>query len=163
MFCSSCGQKLDPKVKFCSNCGATTDSTPVKTQPQASYQPQQPVHSGPYQQQPTYYQPQPYLPHKSEGLALILSWFILPGAGQIYAGKIGKGVGFMIGIIIGWIFYGISFIFLFFWSSMALWVIIPIIMLGIQIWCIVDAYQTAKSFNSFVARTGRAPNPGDTW
>ncbi|MET4016307.1 GYF domain-containing protein [Bradyrhizobium sp. S3.2.12] len=62
---------------------------------------------------------------KSPGIALLLS-FLWCGAGQMYCGRVGKGILMMLGAI-------------------ALW----FILLGwiIQIWSMVDAYQTAKQMN----------------
>jgi TM2 domain-containing membrane protein YozV len=62
---------------------------------------------------------------KSPGVALLLS-FLWCGAGQIYCGRVGKGILMFVGAV-------------------ALW----FILLGwiIQIWAMVDAYQTAKRMN----------------
>jgi TM2 domain-containing membrane protein YozV len=62
---------------------------------------------------------------KSPGVALLLS-FLWCGAGQIYCGRVGKGILMFVGAV-------------------ALW----FILLGwiIQIWSIIDAYQTAKQMN----------------
>jgi len=62
---------------------------------------------------------------KSPGVALLLSFFIC-GAGQMYCGRVGKGILMLIGCI-------------------ALW----IILLGwtIWIWSMIDAYATAKDMN----------------
>lgn len=62
---------------------------------------------------------------KSAGVALLLS-FLLCGAGQMYCGRVGKG-------------------FLMLFGAIALW----FILLGwiIQIWSMIDAYQTAKQMN----------------
>ena len=88
-------------------------------------------------QQPPYYQ-QPYgygynqqyyytpaVQTKNPGLALFLS-FIMPGAGQVYNGDIGKGIllffafWVLVWILIGWIF----------------WIV-----------AMVDAYQSAQNIN----------------
>jgi len=62
---------------------------------------------------------------KSPGVALLLS-FLWCGAGQIYCGRVGRGILMFVGAV-------------------ALW----FILLGwiIQIWSMVDAYQTAKQMN----------------
>jgi hypothetical protein len=62
---------------------------------------------------------------KSPGVALLLS-FLWCGAGQIYCGRVGKGILMFVGAV-------------------ALW----FILLGwiIQIWSMVDAYKTAKQMN----------------
>ena len=62
---------------------------------------------------------------KSPGIALLLS-FLWCGAGQIYCGRVGRGILMFVGAV-------------------ALW----FILLGwiIQIWAMVDAYQMAKKMN----------------
>lgn len=62
---------------------------------------------------------------KSPGVALLLS-FLFCGAGQIYCGRVGKGILMFIGAVLLWL-----------------------VLLGwiIQIWSMVDAYQTAKKMN----------------
>jgi TM2 domain-containing membrane protein YozV len=62
---------------------------------------------------------------KSAGVALLLS-FLLCGAGQMYCGRVGKGILMLIGCIALW------FILL----GWAVW-----------IWSMVDAYATAKDMN----------------
>jgi TM2 domain-containing membrane protein YozV len=60
----------------------------------------------PMQIQPQgYYPPQPYYPPQvwNPGIAAVLSLFI-PGAGQMYKGKIGEGVGWLIFTVIGYAF-----------------------------------------------------------
>jgi TM2 domain-containing membrane protein YozV len=62
---------------------------------------------------------------KSPGVALLLS-LLLCGAGQMYCGKVGKGILMLIGCVFLWlVFLG--------------WII--------SIWSMVDAYHTAKQMN----------------
>jgi TM2 domain-containing membrane protein YozV len=62
---------------------------------------------------------------KSPGVALLLS-FLICGAGQMYCGRVGKGILMLIGCIVLWF-----------------------ILLGwtIWIWSMIDAYTTAKDMN----------------
>jgi TM2 domain-containing membrane protein YozV len=62
---------------------------------------------------------------KSAGVALLLS-FLICGAGQMYCGRVGKGILMLIGCIALW------FIFL----GWIIW-----------IWSMIDAYATAKDMN----------------
>jgi TM2 domain-containing membrane protein YozV len=64
---------------------------------------------------------------KNAGVAAILSFFF-PGSGQVYNGETGKGIGILIGTIIGY------FIF-----------VIP----GVIVWLygLYDAYTTAQKMN----------------
>jgi len=165
MFCSNCGMEIEEGIKFCSYCGASLDAFQKGAKQSVEYQPkaQQPSHSGPYQQSTVYYQtPQAYLPHKSEVVALILSWFVFPGLGHIYAGKIGRGLGFLFGLMGGGIVVGVSAMWII-WYAFPLLIVLIVGLVVIQIWCLVDSYQTAGKYNKFVARTGRAPQPGDVW
>ncbi len=65
---------------------------------------------------------------KSEAVALLLS-FLFPGLGQIYVGKVGRGLAFLIGtIVLTIITFGIG--------GFIVWV-----------WNIIDAYNQAKKHN----------------
>ena len=165
MFCSNCGEKIEENVNFCPYCGATLGSVQKEVAKPVQYQPQvqQPSYSGPYQQPTAYYQPpQTYLPNKSEIVAVVLSWFVLPGLGQMYAGKISRGLGFLIGITVGGVCLGVGAFWLI-WAALPLFIILILAIIAIQIWCVVDAYQTAAKYNKFVARNGRPPQSGDVW
>ncbi|WP_456372824.1 hypothetical protein [Methanocaldococcus sp.] len=77
---------------------------------------------------------------KSVGIAVLLS-FVIPGAGQMYLGKVGKGIILLIatGILIA------------FGLLLSLLVIgIPLLLLGLIIWIysIYDAYKSAKDYNA---------------
>ena len=113
VICPNCG-KNTPEGKFCEQCGASVQTTQTFQQPVA----QQPV----YPQQPAAAKEE-----KSAGVAAILS-FIFTGSGQVYNGDLLRGIGILVGTIIG------SFIFL-----------IP----GIIVWIygIYDAYTTAQKMN----------------
>jgi len=62
---------------------------------------------------------------KSEVLAIVLS-LIIPGAGQMYCGKIGRGVGILIVTIV---------------------LLIVFVGVIVYIWQIYDAYKCAKEYN----------------
>lgn len=113
VICPNCG-KNTPEGKFCEHCGASVQTTQTFQQPAA----QQPV----YTQQPAAVKTE-----KSAGVAAILAFFFT-GSGQVYNGNVGKGIGILIGTIIGY------FIF-----------VIP----GIIVWIygVYDAYTTAQKMN----------------
>jgi TM2 domain-containing membrane protein YozV len=69
---------------------------------------------------------------KSPGLAAVLSFFWC-GLGQIYNGQIGKGIA-------------VGFAYLICWFLWILLIGIPLT-LGLWIWGMVDAYQTAERMN----------------
>ena len=121
-FCSSCGAALIGKSTTCMKCGYTkTKYNPMAAGAQ----------------------------YKNEGTGLILSivlgLFCLNGIGQIYAGKVGRGIGIMIGswvlIVVGVLTLGIGLI----------------AYLAIFIWQIFDTKNLCKEYNEFVSLNGRPP------
>ena len=110
VICPNCG-KNTPEGKFCEQCGASVQTTQTF-------------------QQPVVQQPAAAKEEKSAGVAAILS-FIFTGSGQVYNGDLLRGIGILVGTIIG------SFIFF-----------IP----GIIVWIygIYDAYTTAQKMNKGV-------------
>jgi len=152
LFCSHCERDL-PTFRFCPVCGNPPGPQPNVT-PQ--YTPQQAPPNQPQGQPPqnnyynnNYYQNPPVLGTKSEALAIILS-LLLAGVGQMYMGKVGRGIGILLGVIIlgaiggATIVIGIGFII----------IIIVIIMF---IWQIIDAYNLCKKYNSYLLQNGRPP------
>jgi len=74
--------------------------------------------------------------HKNETLAAILS-FLIPGLGQVYVGKIGRGITLFILSFIG-LFLVIGYIIVWAYS-------------------VYDAYRLAKYYNYLLLRLGRPP------
>jgi TM2 domain-containing membrane protein YozV len=89
IFCSNCGKKLKPKgeLRNCPKCDA--DLTDYTRQPSSS------VENFPYKN-----------PGTTALLAFIGGVIALPGIGHIYVGKVGMGVGILIG---GFILYALTF------------------------------------------------------
>jgi TM2 domain-containing membrane protein YozV len=86
MVCPSCGKTVaDESMQFCPACGYSFTNQPPQPYPPSPYGPQ------PYGQ--------PAYPQKSVIIALILSFFI-PGLGQLYIGKIKRGVAFIVTAVI---------------------------------------------------------------
>jgi TM2 domain-containing membrane protein YozV len=88
MVCPSCGRTVtDPSMGFCPACGYSFAQQP--SQPYQSY--------APYQ-----YGPQPYArpdyPRKSMVIAFLLS-FLVPGVGQLYVGKVLRGIVYILTLI----------------------------------------------------------------
>ena len=123
-FCGSCGAALIGKSTTCMKCGYTKTKYNPMTPPQGAL-------------------------YKNEGTGLILSivlgLFCLNGIGQIYAGKVGRGIGIMIGswvlIVVGVLTFGIGLI----------------AYLAIFIWQIVDTKNLCREFNEYVSQNGRPP------
>ncbi|MGQ4832909.1 MAG: zinc-ribbon domain-containing protein [Candidatus Asgardarchaeia archaeon] len=149
--CPYCGATIPADAVFCPNCGAQLSSGPTAQPAYQQSQPATPTYVP--QQAPPPVPPQPTVPttatsypvaqskEKDTAIAAILS-FLLPGLGQIYVGKVGRGIGIFIGAII---IAFISFI-LFFIPSIIYWA-----------WNIYDAYNLAKTYNEEYRRTGSPP------
>jgi TM2 domain-containing membrane protein YozV len=156
--CSNCRNELAPDARFCDKCGRPVD------QQQQQYQQ--------YQQQPQYgppppqYQPYPYyVKEKEAALAIVLS-LLIPGVGQIYCGRILRGILILVLIpgfsmvlslaLYGMVMYngtGSGFMF----NFPIVFIIIFLIGIILWIWQIVDAYRLANRYNEELRRTGRAP------
>lgn len=75
----------------------------------------------------------PYARRKDAGVATLLSFF-LPGAGQLYNGQVGKGLGFiLVSIFVNFplMFVGVGFL-----TALVTW-----------IWSMVDAHSSAERIN----------------
>jgi TM2 domain-containing membrane protein YozV len=89
IFCSNCGKKLMPngELRNCPKCDA--DLTAYTRRPSSSVE---------------------NLPYKNPGTTALLAFIggilALPGIGHIYVGKVGMGVGILIG---GFILYALTF------------------------------------------------------
>ncbi len=70
-YCSNCGAKLKPEADVCLKCGKSVGKSGRKGQS-----------------------------NKDPGIAALMS-FIIPGAGQIYCGRIGRGLAFLFGTALG--------------------------------------------------------------
>lgn len=135
-YCSRCGNLARDDAQFCSRCGA-----PLGGGFQSYSQGNQTTVSYTYRKD-----------EKEAILALILS-VIIPGVGQMYCGKVGRGIGILVLISL---FSFVSFIPLFlmmdpvdfnFAGFFALNVVMSIIVLIIYIWQIYDAYRCADDYN----------------
>lgn len=135
-FCTHCGAVLINKNMPCPQCGhsrTTFNNIPTPNQPRGS---------------------PPHIMYKSEGntiiLAIVLGIFGLNGIGHLYIGKIGKGIGFLIGSII---LFAIGIATLFFVVGAFLLIIYFVIF----IWQIIDARNLCREYNHSVQTTGNPP------
>lgn len=129
MFCPKCGSDVEVGSSYCKNCGASLDHTPQSAYQSSTYQSGMP--------------PQYAIPLKNSGIAAVLS-FIIPGAGLLYAGQIGKGlmyfiIGLALTLAVALLFPFIIF-FLIFW-----------------VWQVYDAYNTTEEYNHILQSTGQKP------
>ena len=113
VICSNC-RKNTPEGKFCEHCGASLQSTQTFQQPVV-------------QNVGGTVQPPVVKKEKNALLAALLS-FIFTGSGQVYNGQTGKGIGILIGAIIGYFIFVIPGVLVF-------------------IYGIYDAYTTAQKMN----------------
>ncbi|MHA1713683.1 MAG: zinc-ribbon domain-containing protein [Candidatus Ranarchaeia archaeon] len=143
-YCPYCGASNPPGAAFCEKCGAPIQVAQV---PQPSPQQPQPAYSPP----PAYSPAVPPIPtapvgqltqaqieaiehkRKSGALAFILS-LIIPGLGQVYSGKLARGILFFFGVI----FLGVILI-----TSGIGVLAIPIVLLLTAI----DAYKQVQKHN----------------
>lgn len=130
MFCPSCGKEISNDVSYCPSCGADVKNfgTARHTdEPNVIY----------------------VTETKSEGLALVLS-FLIPGLGQMYDGKIVRGLGFLfICPILALILLFLPGFYIFGFA-----LIIPII---VWIYGVYDAYRLAQEYNDYLHRYNKKP------
>jgi len=116
---------MEQDAVYCSNCGALLTQQPQPAQPTV----------------PPYAPSRPVVGLKNEGLAAVLSAF-WSGLGQIYVGRIGRGIGIMVGFVM---------------VALISWILLEIPLLIYWVWNIYDAYNLAKTFNQELMRTGLPP------
>ncbi|HEU0016431.1 MAG TPA: hypothetical protein VFQ45_22315 [Longimicrobium sp.] len=86
MYCRECGQKISSEAPTCPRCGVPhpvllPDGTPAAAAAAWAV---------------------PYTAPRDNGLAGVLSFFV-PGAGQIYRGRVGQGFAWMLAVPIGYV------------------------------------------------------------
>jgi len=112
--------------------------------------PQQPNYNPNPPQQPNYNpNPQNYAGYKTESTTLILAIVLgiigLPGIGHMYVGKVGKGVGILIG---GMVLLGIGIV------TMGIGIIVYLILF---IWQIFNSRNLCRQYNQYLSQNGRPP------
>jgi len=119
-FCPKCGKEVSEEFNVCPNCGNTLKATPTHRVTVGT---------------------------KNAGLAAVLS-LIIPGLGQVYSGRLGRGLIFF--------FLGIpctDFIAILFF-----WLILPLFLpLAFWIWNVFDANNLCKEYNRRLMQTGNSP------
>ncbi len=119
-FCSKCGKVVTEEMNVCPNCGNVLRIIPTSRVTVGT---------------------------KNPGVAAILSLFI-PGLGQIYAGRIGRGL-LMLFIVIPLSVLLALFFF---------WLLLPLLLpLAVWIWNIFDASNICKDYNRRLIETGNPP------
>jgi len=140
MYCSGCGNKLYDDQAFCDKCGRQAGG------------------SGGQQQWVIHRE------EKSAGIAILLS-FLWAGAGQLYVGKIIRGIILLLVYIlaptVGYLLFILTLIMIDTYESMnaffAGWGIIIICFIAFWIWNMFDAYKLVKQYNEHLRATGNPP------
>lgn len=131
-YCPSCEAPLDAGSKFCNKCGHSLGASPNMSRPaQPGAQApggQQAYYIGTVQVTPGAVVVQP----KNAAISLLASFFI-PGLGTMINGNGGKGALILI-------LYFVAFLFTFILIGLPF-------LVGIWIWGLVDAYQSAQNWN----------------
>lgn len=125
-FCNKCGKAVTEEMNICPYCGNPLKLTPTQKKIETSS-----VTIG----------------TKNPGLAAVLS-LLIPGLGQIYAGRIGRGLIFLFLVI------PLTVIIAMFLWYLFLPVFLP---LAFWIWNIYDAYNICKEYNRSLIATGNPP------
>ena len=147
MYCSGCGEPLEESASFCHTCGR-------KVQPEPSRE-----HTTTTTVNYNRSNESAYLAfHKSGGIAILLG-LLITGGGQMYAGKVARGVVMLLFGIFGWAFLLIPIFFV--GSSpggvLAVLAIVGMLMFAFLIWTLYDANELVKRYNNEILRTGRPP------
>ncbi|UAL07184.1 MAG: zinc ribbon domain-containing protein [Candidatus Methanogranum gryphiswaldense] len=150
MYCRRCGKVIDNNSKFCPECGEPTGTVP------------------PYGNT-CYNQNQQYnntctMPKKDVGVTVILALvgglLFFNGIGQIYVGKIGRGLSIM---LFGWLLGAATIISMISFDitnvniTFGTWVIFAFCELALFIWQAYDAYMLANEYNKRTCETGHPP------
>jgi TM2 domain-containing membrane protein YozV len=125
-FCPKCGNQVSDAETFCPYCGNQLKNTTVTRETPS---------------------PGVTVGTKNSGLAAVLS-LIIPGLGQMYAGRIGRGlIFFFLGIPLTAIIAVLFF-----------WLIFPLFLpLAFWIWNIFDAYRLCNEYNRHLLQSGTPP------
>lgn len=133
MYCQNCGSQIPDSAKYCEQCGFRCGDHPDRDQSTDRRMASIMVNK------------------KSEALALILS-LIIPGLGQIYNGRIAKGLMLLVA---GIVLVALSFIVLFlpFGFGGVLWFLflLPFFLcFVVWIYAMYDAFKEAKEYNQYL-------------
>ena len=161
MYCNNCEKEMMTNFKFCPVCGSPpqppNNPTQVYGNPQNNPNPRNnpnPPNQNNYYNNNYYQNSNPIIGLKDETTTLILSIVLgllgLSGVGHMYVGKVGKGIGILIGM---WILIGIGIGLLIF----GIGVIFLIIALVLFIWQITDSRKLCRHYNDYLRRTGTPP------
>jgi len=125
-FCSKCGKEVTEEMNNCPHCGNSLKVIPAQREVAGS---------------------RVAIGTKNSGLAAVLS-LIIPGLGQMYAGRIGRGLLFLFIVVPMTVIIAMFFF----------WLFVPLFLpLGFWIWNIYDAYNLCNAYNWSLLETGNPP------
>lgn len=162
-----CGADRVAEARYCRRCGYDLLSPPENAAQWKRQKAEQWASYSYYQNPPYQYQPGAPRVEKKEPVVTVLLSFLLPGLGQIYAGKLGRGLIVMVVYFLLTILFTLVFLAMGLWGGIGSWSWMPsseaffawmavssIVLLVYYIWQIYDAYKCAMAFNS------KAQTPG---
>jgi len=137
-YCSKCGNQVREGGQFCDRCGAPLGYNP------GPYQ--QPPNPG-YQSSLTY----TWTPDRKDPLIAVILSLLLPGVGQIYVGRVARGILILLflplfavfSIVPGFFLVGVDSVSGFIWWS----VISTVVLIAAYVWQVYDAYRLAEDTN----------------
>lgn len=147
MYCPNCGTEAVQDSEFCQKCG-----TNLKEGTKQTYAPPNVIYAPPL---------------KSTGLAAVLS-FLFAGLGQVYVGKIARGIIFVcigacvgvvstISILSGIVVDSNGGIIEYTTAYIIAGLAILVAYLAFWIWQIFDAHNLANQYNEALRQTGKEP------
>ncbi|MCB5280099.1 MAG: zinc ribbon domain-containing protein [Candidatus Cloacimonetes bacterium] len=147
MFCSKCGKEVYDGITYCPFCG---DKLKFSSNNNTASQHEQTLYA---------------VSDRNEGIALILS-LLIPGVGQMYVGKIARGIAFIlsgllifVSMIFCYILVGVSFNDTNTLDAgiIAVTAVTMMAYLAIWIYSMYDAYQLAQQYNDYYYRNHQKP------
>ncbi len=161
-YCPSCGREVKEGENYCPYCGGALPQQQASSSERRGYNTSHQGYTGP--DQGGYQQPLVYGTEKSTGVAIILGLIVgligLWGIGQMYVGRIARGVMFLIlGLILmpALVLIGAFGMFVTAGLSLLLIFALPIVYLVLWIYQGYDAYKLAQEYNMHLSRTGSPP------
>ena len=145
-YCSKCGSHVDTVgAVYCPICGMTLTAASRTLTLQPVYMPPSNL---PYQG--IYHVPHMIVPMRFKNTTLATLLSVIPGIGQIYAGRGLRGLGTMALLAL------IGFTGYFVFSTLGFLMVLPF-MIGIIAWQAYDAHNLAKRYNEYTRTYSRPP------
>ncbi len=145
-YCGKCGKKLSSESIFCQNCGAQKQDQSSKNQQSTSQK---------SSQDSKLHRPTEW---KSESTTLLLSILLgligIQGVGHMYVGKVGKGVGILIGsLILFLVAIGLTV------TGIGAIVGIPLMIIYfiMFIWQIINSRKLCQQYNDYLEQHDQRP------